>query len=54
MASSVVVNTDVARALLKNGKVMDLIIYEASLATFEQVEKNISQENGSGKAYKKN
>ena len=54
MGSSVVVNTDVARALLKNGKVMDLIIYEASLATFDQVEKNISQENGSGKAYKKN
>ena len=53
MASSVVVNTDVARAL-SNGKVIQMIINDASIRTFEEIDKRISKTQGTGKGYKRN
>lgn len=51
MASSITVNTGVARALTK-GAVLEMIVTEAAVATYDVMIENISKEDGSGKVYK--
>jgi hypothetical protein len=53
MASSVVVNTGVARAL-SNGLVIEMIVTQAAIETYDVMIDNISKTSGSGKGYKRN
>ena len=53
MASSVVVNADLVR-ILSTGEGLELFTISAASETAEVMIKNVSQENGAGKAYKRN
>lgn len=53
MPSSVVVNTDLVR-ILTTGEGLELFTIAAAYETAEVMIDNISQENGAGKAYKRN
>ena len=53
MASSVVVNTGVARALT-NGIAVEMIVTQAAIETYDVMIDNLSKTSGSGKAYKRN
>jgi hypothetical protein len=52
MANFVNVNTGVARALT-NGLVVEMIISQAAIETYEIMKENISKTYGSGKVYKR-
>ena len=53
MASSIDVNTGVARAL-RNGLVIEMIVTQAAIETYDIMIDNISKTSGSGKVYKTN
>lgn len=54
MASSIEIDVNLARALLNNYRVLDVMIAETAEVTYEKIIENISKENGSGEAYKRN